>query len=67
MQEQLYYGLSKIAERLNVSTDIARSLIKRGLIRAVKPEDNKNSPWVTNETMISADIERMPGRLDDAL
>lgn len=61
--EQLYYGLSKIAKRLNVSPDVASAMIKEGLIRVFRRGAGPRAPMITTETMLVEDIRGMPEEL----
>lgn len=61
MNEKLYYGLSKIKDRLGVSRDKAREWCKSGLINAKK--DPVSGSWVINESTISENIRDLPKAL----
>jgi len=61
--ERLYHALDKIAERLDVSQDLAREWISKGWIRASRSSLSGKAPWVTNESAISEDIRQLPKRM----
>lgn len=63
MSERLYYGLNKIAERLDVSRDKARRWCREEVIRAYKSGRNPNGTWYCIESELAEDIKNLPGKL----
>jgi hypothetical protein len=60
-REEWYYGLRRIAKRLNCGLDTARRLCQKGIIRAYKEKGGGvKSPWYAIESEIAEDIKKIP-------